>query len=149
MATTSSGPAAPSQAGQSPASGTGRGLPVATIATAGVLMVLAGILHVIQGVVALTSDTFFVVGRDYVFTFDVTRWGWIHLVAGVIVGFAGIALFRAATWARTVAVVVASLSVVTSFMAIPLYPVWSLTVIAFDVLVIWAVTAHGRAIRID
>jgi hypothetical protein len=48
-----------------------------------------------------------------------------------------------------VAVVVACLSVVASFVAMPLYPVWSLTVIAFDVLVIWAVTGHGHEIRID
>ena len=47
-------------------------------------------------------------------------------------------------WARTVAVVLAGLSILANFLWIPYYPVWSLTVIAFDVFVIWALVAHGR-----
>ena len=93
---------------------------------------------------ALINDQFFVFGREYVFKFDVTTWGWIHLILGVLVALAGFALFQGAVWARTVAVVLACLSILTSFLWMPFYPVWSLTLIAFDVWVIWAVTVHGR-----
>ena len=57
------------------------------------------------------------------------------------------ALFQGATWARAVAVVLASLSIVANFFWMPYYPLWSLTIIALGVLVIWAATAHGRDIR--
>ena len=59
---------------------------------------------------------------------------------------AGVGLFMGQTWARTVAVVVACLSIVVSFAWLPYYPLWSMLIIAMDVLVIWAVTAHGRDI---
>jgi hypothetical protein len=64
----------------------------------------------------------------------------------VIVALAGVALFQGAVWARAVAVVVASISILANFFWMPYYPIWSLTVIAFDAFVIWAVTVHGRDI---
>jgi hypothetical protein len=113
---------------------------------AGVLMIMTGVFHAVQGLVALFNDTFFVYGQEYVFKFDVTGWGWAHLILGIVVALAGFALFQGATWARTVAVIVACVSVLASFLWLPYYPIWSLVVIAFDVFVIWAVTAHGRDI---
>ena len=113
---------------------------------AGTLMIMTGVFHAIQGIVALANDTFFVYGKDYVFKFDITGWGWAHIILGVIVALAGFALFQGAMWARTVAVIVASLSIIASFLWMPYYPIWSLMVVAFDVFVIWAVTAHGRDI---
>lgn len=113
---------------------------------AGMMMVLSGTLQAVQGIVALANDTFYVVGSEYVFEFDVTTWGWIHLVMGIIVALAGAGLFQGATWARAVAVVVASVSIIANFLWMPYYPIWSLTVIGFDVFVIWAATMHGRDI---
>ena len=114
--------------------------------TAGIFMVMAGVFHFVQGLVALANDQFYVKTPDYVFEFDLTTWGWIHLVAGAVVAVAGVALFQGAVWARAVAVVVASLSILASFLWMPYYPIGSLTLIAFDAFVIWAVTAHGRDI---
>jgi hypothetical protein len=119
---------------------------VALTATAGIVMVMVGFFHAIQGLVALVNDEFLVVGEDYVFKFDLTTWGWIHLIGGVVVGLAGIALFQGAVWARTVAVIVACVSILASFLWMPYYPLWSMVVIGFDLFVIWAVTAHGRDI---
>ena len=120
---------------------------VGVIAFAGVLMVLAGAFHIVQGLVALVNDNFYVVGRDYIFRFDVTTWGWIHLIAGIIVALAGMALFQGSVWARTVAVILAGVSIIASFLWMPYYPLWSLVVIVFDLFVIWAVTLHGRDVR--
>lgn len=122
---------------------------VGLILCAGILMVMGGIFQMLQGIVALFNDTFFVVGAEYVFEFDVTTWGWIHLGMGAIVAAAGAGLFSGAMWARSIAVVVAGLSMVTSFLWIPYYPVWSLLTIAFDAFVIWAVTVHGRDVRAE
>jgi hypothetical protein len=117
---------------------------VGVIVFAAVLMILGGVFHAVQGLVALVNDDFYVFGQEYVFEFDVTAWGWIHLLAGILVVTAGCFLLQGAVWARTVAVVVATLSIILNFMWMPFYPLWSMLVIGFDVLVIWAVTVHGR-----
>ena len=113
---------------------------------AGVLMIMIGVFHAIQGLVALFNDEFYVLGEEYVFKFDVTTWGWIHLILGVVVALAGAGMFRGAVWARTVAVVMASVSMVASFVWLPYYPLWSILIIALDVFVIWAAILHGRDI---
>ena len=113
---------------------------------AAVLMIMVGIFHAAQGLVAIVNDTFYVVGEEYVFQFDVTTWGWVHLLLGILVAVAGFALFSGAVWARTVGVALAVLSAVANFLWMPYYPFWSIAIIALNVFVIWALTAHGRDI---
>jgi len=119
---------------------------VGVLTFAGLLMIMVGIFHAIQGVVALFNNSFYVVGEEYLFKVDVTAYGWIHIILGLVVAGAGFGLFRGAVWARTVAVVVASVSMVASFVSIPYYPIWSVMLIVFDVFVIWAAILHGRDI---
>ena len=113
---------------------------------AAVMMMMVGVFQAIQGVVALFNDTFYVVGEKWTFSFDVTTWGWVHLVMGVIVAAAGFFVLQGAVWARAVGVAVAALSAVLNFLWLPYYPVWSLLIIALDVFVIWALIAHGREV---
>jgi hypothetical protein len=136
---TSTAPNRPPQADTS-------GVAVGVTLFAAVLMMMAGTFHVIQGLVALLNDEFYIVGAEYVFQFDVTTWGWIHIIAGLVVGAAGFFLIQGAVWARTVGVAIACLSILANFAWLPYSPLWSLTIIAFDVFVIWALTAHGRDI---
>jgi hypothetical protein len=75
-------------------------------------------------------------------------WGWIHLVIGLAAVFAGFGLFSGRVWARTVGVLVAGLSIIANFAWLPYYPGWAVLIIAFDVFVIWALTAHGRDITV-
>ena len=92
------------------------------------------------------NDTFYVVGEEYIFQFDVTTWGWIHLILGFVVLVAGFYLFSGAVWARTVGVIVAVLWAIVAFAWLPWYPVWAIIYIAVSVFIIWALTAHGRDI---
>ncbi|WP_198295466.1 MULTISPECIES: hypothetical protein [unclassified Diaminobutyricimonas] len=115
-----------------------------TILVAGIIMIMAGAFQVTQGLVALLNDEFYVRGEEYTFQFDLTSWGWIHLLGGVLLVFAGAAVFRGALWARIVAVVLAVLSAIANFMWLPYYPLWATIIIAFDVLIVWAVLAHPR-----
>jgi hypothetical protein len=124
------------------------GLAVGVSVFAASMMILVGFFHVVQGLVALVNDTFYVVGQEWVFSFDVTTWGWIHLVVGVVVVLAGIFILQGLVWARTVGVILAGASALLSFAWLPYYPGWALVVIAVDVLVIWALTAHGRDIAV-
>ena len=113
---------------------------------AGVMLVLMGIINSVQGLVALIEDEFYVVGKEWVFEFDVTAWGWIHLIAGVLLVLSGIGVFSGNVAARTVGVIVASLGVLVNFVWLPYYPVWAAILIAVGIAVIWALTAHGRDI---
>jgi hypothetical protein len=110
------------------------------------IMILIGTFHVIDGLSAIFKDEFFVPVNGYLFKFDVTTWGWVHLIGGIIVILAGAGLFSGAVWARTVAVFVAGASAIASFVYLPWYPIWAIIIITLDVIVIWALTAHGRDI---
>jgi hypothetical protein len=117
---------------------------VGLIVFGAVMMIIGGTLQALQGIVALFNDTFYVVGEEYLFQFDVSSWGWIHLILGIVVAAAGFGLLSNATWARAVAVIVASVALIANFVWMPYYPLWSITLIALNVAVIWAVTMHGR-----
>jgi len=96
--------------------------------------------------VALFQDDFYVATPNYLLQLDVTTWGWIHLLVGLLVLVAGFAVLSGKVWARVIGVVLAVLSALANFAFIPYYPFWSLTIIAIDVIVVWALTAHGRDI---
>ncbi len=113
---------------------------------AALMMIMIGFWHAIAGLVALLEDQFYVVGQEYVFQLDVTTWGWIHLILGVVVILAGVALFGGAVWARTIGVILAVVSAVAAFAWLPYYPIWGALIAASAIFVIWALTAHGRDI---
>jgi hypothetical protein len=110
------------------------------------MLIIVGFFHIIAGIAGIWENTFYAVTDNYVFQFDVTTWGWIHLIAGIVVMLAGFGIFTGAVWARTIAVIIALLSVIANFMFLPYFPVMSILIIAVDVAVIWALTAHGRDI---
>jgi hypothetical protein len=116
------------------------------ITFAGTLLILIGVFQAIDGLVAIFNDEFFVVTKHYTFDLDVTAWGWIHLLLGILLIFMGWGLWAGKTWAAIGGITLAMLSAIANFFFIPYYPVWSLIVIALDVWVIWALTRPG-AIR--
>ena len=111
---------------------------------AGVMLIIAGAFNVIQGLVALFQNEVYVAGREYIFAFDLTAWGWTHLIVGAVVAAAGFAVLSGQVWGRSVGVGIAVLSMLANFLFIPYYPVWSLLIIALDFFVIWALIAYKR-----
>ena len=109
---------------------------------AGVMLIIAGAFNVIQGLVALFQNEVYVAGREYIFAFDLTAWGWTHLIVGAVVAAAGFAVLSGQVWGRSVGVGIAVLSMLANFLFIPYYPVWSLLIIALDFFVIWALIAY-------
>jgi hypothetical protein len=123
------------------------GTAVGFILFAAIMMIMAGVFQAIQGLVGIFENEFYVATRNYLLKFDATTWGWIHLILGLVVAFAGWGLLSGRTWARTVAITVAVLSAIANFAFIPYYPFWSLLIITLDIFVIWAVAAHGGQLR--
>jgi hypothetical protein len=131
-------------------SGTGSIWASSWIAFAAVMMIFGGAMAIMEGIAAIAKDDVFVVNRNYAYTFNLTSWGWIHLVLGVLVVLAGIALFSGSLWARVTGVVLAGLSMVANFMWLPYYPVWAIVLIAVDAFVIWALcVGTGRQTRTE
>jgi hypothetical protein len=113
---------------------------------AAILMMLSGGFEILQGLSAIIRKHLYVVNSDYIYKISVTGWGWIHLILGVIVLLAGIALLGGALWARIVGIALAGLIAIANFLWLPYYPVWAIVLIALNVVIIWALAAHGRDI---
>ena len=110
---------------------------------ASVTLMLIGTFQVINGLTALFNDEFFITGERYTFKLDITVWGWVHLLLGVVAVLAGVCLLMGQMWARVVAVIVAFLSALGNVSFIQAQPVLSVLMVALDIIIIWAVVVHG------
>src|SRR4051812_22187653 len=116
---------------------------------AGAMMILIACFQVVEGLVAIIDDNFFVVAPHYTFNLDTTGWGWIHLILGLIVGLVGLGVLAGRSWALVTGIGLVILSAIANFFFIPYYPFWAILVIAIDVFIVWSlarvVGANARA----
>ncbi|SDT26084.1 hypothetical protein SAMN04489812_4842 [Microlunatus soli] len=110
----------------------------------GTMLITAGLFQVLQGIAAIARDKVYVTGLDYSYAFDLTAWGWIHLVIGVFSLVVGGGVLISKSWALVAGVILAGLSALANFAFMPYYPLWSLLTVAFDVFVIWALCTQLR-----
>ncbi|WP_433515331.1 DUF7144 family membrane protein [Nonomuraea sp. CA-143628] len=115
----------------------------------GMMMVLAGLFNIITGLAAVFANRVYVQTPARLLLFDVTGWGWLHLLFGVLVLATGIAVTLGQDWARLVGIVLVMLNAITQLTWIAVNPWWSLAVIAVDVLVLYALIVHGREAKLD
>lgn len=108
------------------------------MAFAAVTLMIAGLLDIFRGIMGIAEDDVFLTTRNYVFAFDLTGWGWVHLALGAVAVIVSLGLFQSAMWARVAGVAIAGLIVIANFLSLPYYPVWSVVMIAFSGFVIWA-----------
>jgi hypothetical protein len=113
------------------------------VSFAGYLMVVAGFFHAIAGLVAIFKSDVYVASANSLLVFDYTAWGWTHLIFGAILIAGAFALFAGRMWGRILAITLATLSAILNFGFIQAYPLWSLLIIAMDVIIIYSVTTHG------
>ena len=110
---------------------------------AATMMVIAGAFHMIAGLVALYKSDLYVVTQNNLLVFDFTQWGWIHVIVGLVLFVSSASLFVGGLWGRVVAIFFATLSAIASFSFIEAYPLWSIMIIVFDILIIYGVVVHG------
>jgi len=116
---------------------------VGWIAFAGFMMILAGSFAMLAGLAAIINPDNFT-ATDSLFKQSAETWGWWHLIVGAILFFSGFGVYAGNVLARTIGVIVAIVSAISAFVWMPVAPVWGITVVAVDVAIIWALTAHGR-----
>jgi hypothetical protein len=115
---------------------------------ASAMMFLLGSFQAVQGLVAIFDDGFYhVTDSGLVVEVDYTAWGWTHLLLGVLIILCGLGVLTGNIVARTVGVLLAGLSAIVNLAFIEAYPIWSVMIIAIDVVVIYALTVHGRELR--
>ena len=104
---------------------------------------LVGTFQIVQGLVAVFNDDYYVVTRNYTFDLDVSAWGWIHIVIGALMLGVAFGLYARALWAVIGGLAIAMLSALSNFFFIPYYPIWALLLIGIDLWIIWALTRPG------
>ena len=105
---------------------------------AGILLATLGSFQILQGLSAIFEDDIFVTGINYIYEIDVTTWGWITLILGVIGVAVGVGILKGQLWAASAGIGFAVLSALAQFAFMPYYPFWAFGIITMDILVIWA-----------
>jgi hypothetical protein len=113
------------------------------IAFAAAFMIINGLFGLVVGLAALLKDDFVVISENSLVTFNVSAWGWIHIIFAIALIAIGYSLFRGETWATMLSVVIVGLHMVAQFTFLTAYPVWAVVVIALDALILWALIVHG------
>jgi hypothetical protein len=111
---------------------------------AGVVMVVGGAFQALEGLAGIVNDKYLVVLPNYLYAFDLTVWGVIHLLVGLALVVIGVSLLRGQTWARVAGIIAAAVSAILNFVWLPIAPLWAIILIAVDMLVIWALTQYLR-----
>ena len=109
---------------------------------AAVMLIAVGCVQILQGIAALGSDDILVAGAEYTFAFSITTWGWVHLGLGLLGIAVGGAILKEASVGYVVGIVLAFVNTVSEFAFLPYYPFWSVMIIAFNILVIWALCSR-------
>ncbi|WP_019811545.1 DUF7144 family membrane protein [Saccharomonospora halophila] len=106
---------------------------------------LIGAFQLIVGLTTVLNSAFYAVSESSLaLNLDYVIWGWVHLGIGALAVATALALFTGQTWARVAGIAIASISAIVSMGFIPAFPVWALTIIAVDVVAIYAIAVHGR-----
>ena len=111
---------------------------------AGVIMIVGGAFQAVEGLAGIVHDKYLVVLPNYIYAFDLTVWGWLHLLVGLALLAIGIFLIKGQTWARVAGMIVAGISALLNFVWLPYSPWWALLIIGIDILVIWALANYHR-----
>jgi len=131
----------------------GRGQPtgwVGWVVFSGIMMIMLGMFEAIVGFVALFKEDYYLVPRSgLVVSVDYTTWGWVHLILGIVALLAGFGVLAGQMWARVIGIIMAVVSAIANIAFVAAYPIWSVIVIALDILVIYALAVHGREVKAD
>ena len=116
------------------------------IGFAAIMLAFIGAITFFEGLIAIIRDNYYVVTRQQVFLFDVSTWGWIMLFWGFLLFLAALGLAAKSGWARWFTIIVLFLNLLSqlSWLGNSQYPLWSLTVITLEIVVLFALTVRWK-----
>ena len=114
------------------------------IGFAGLTMVVIGSIDFFEGLIAVIRGSYYVATPNQIILFDTTKWGWITMILGVVLALVGLGLVSGAGWARWTAIVVLVVNLLEqlAWLGNSSYPLWTLTVIALEIVVLYALTVR-------
>jgi hypothetical protein len=112
---------------------------------AGVIMLIGGFLDAMWGLAAVINNEVITVGGHGVVVWDISAWGWGHLIIGTLVAITGLGLLAGRGWARVLGIVFVSIDVLVQFGTFTLFPLWSILIIAIDIVILYQLTARWEA----
>jgi uncharacterized membrane protein (DUF2068 family) len=112
------------------------------------MLCIVGSITFFEGLIAIVRDKYYVVSGNQVLVFDLTTWGWIMLFWGILLFIAGLGLASGSGWARWFAIVAVSLNLIAQlgFLGNTQFPLWTLTVVTIEIVVLYALTARWRQV---
>lgn len=116
---------------------------------AGIVLIIAGAFDALLGLtfVLMPSERLVAAGDEYVLLFNIAGWGWWHLIIGLALVLVGVFVLRGATWARVIAIILVAINAVSQLALLNVQPWWSIIVLALDIVVIYALTVHGKELK--
>jgi hypothetical protein len=121
---------------------------VGWIVFAAVVLMVNGSFNAIQGLSALLRDEgYWVTNGGEVLMFDITGWGWIHLILGIVTVIVGFLLLQGSTFARVLAIGLVFLNMIAQFAYLPIFPFWGIVGIAVGFFVLYALIVHGGELK--
>ena len=117
------------------------------VAFAGIMMIIGGALWALQGFIAVIKGDLVIFGDEAALFLNVTGWGWVHMILGLLLLLSGFLVMSGNLFGRTMAVILATLSIIVNFIWLPVYPVWAIVVIVIDVFILYAVIVHGKEMK--
>jgi hypothetical protein len=114
------------------------------IGFAGWLLIVIGMLDFFQGLIAVIRKEYYVLSANSIIVFDLTTWGWITMIWGIVLVFAGWGLLSRSSWARWFAIVAVTINVIEllGFVGSAAYPLWTLTAITLSIVVLYGLIVH-------
>lgn len=108
---------------------------------------VSGVVQAIYGLGTLLKNDFLLVTANHAVVVNVTAWGWVHLIAGLLLVAAGYSVINGNAFGRIVAVIFTAMALVANISYVSAYPIWTLMLIVVDVLVLYALVVHGSEAR--
>ena len=116
------------------------------IAFAGWLMILIGALDFFEGLIAVIRGNYYVLRPEQIIVFNMTTWGWLMMIWGIVVFLVGLGLLGGAGWARWFTIIAGIIGVIgqLSWLGASAYPLWALTVLTLYIVVLYAVIVRWQ-----
>jgi hypothetical protein len=115
---------------------------------AGVMLLTLGAFQIMEGLSTLLREQAYLVTADgTLIDLNWTAWGWTHLIIGLLCAAAGWGVLRGQMWARVAGVLLTAFAALAHFTLLAAAPLWCSILICVEVVVIYALCAHGSEVR--
>jgi hypothetical protein len=112
---------------------------------AGCIMFITGSLDALWGLGGILNDDVVVVGGQGALVADITTWGWVHLILGVLIALTGVGLITGNSAARFAGIFFVSVNAVSQIVWFPAAPLWAFLLILLDVVILYQLTVRWDA----